>query len=48
LPAKNRFFFKKELTDIKRYVAKLSNNPEMPKEEHKLLFYPDKKNYLLN
>lgn len=48
LSSKNKCFYKKELIDLKRYISKLVNNSENPKEEYKLLYYPSKKNYLLN
>lgn len=44
----NKFFYMKELSDIKRYVSKLKNNPKSPKKEHRLLFFPNKINYLLS
>lgn len=44
----NKLFYMKELSDIKRYVSKLNNDPNNPKEEYKILFYPNKVNYLLN
>jgi hypothetical protein len=39
-------FFKKELQDLKIYLSKIDNNPESPKNSHKLMFYPNKENLL--
>lgn len=48
LSAMNKCFYEKELKDIKKYISKLSNNHDNPIEEHKILYFPNKKNHLLN
>lgn len=44
----NKCFYEKDLMDLKKYVKRLSNNPNNPKEEYRILYYPSKSNYLLN
>jgi hypothetical protein len=48
LSSMNKCFYEKELKDIKNYISKLSNDPDNPKEEYKTLYFPNKRNNLLN
>lgn len=48
LSAKNRYFYEKELSDIKKYISRLENNEKNPNADFKKLFHPTKNNNLLN
>lgn len=48
LSSPNKFFYKKELIDLKRYIDRLENDPNNPKEEYRILYYPSKNNFLLD
>ncbi|WP_024479276.1 hypothetical protein [Cellulophaga baltica] len=43
----NDCFYKKELNDLRKYLSKINNNADAPKEKHKLMFYPNKENLLI-
>ena len=44
----NDCFYKKELNDLRKYLSKINNNADAPKEKHKLMFYPNKENLLIS